>query len=165
MSKQDQYLRRNNVEFCGIPEKIKDKNLEQYIIDLMKSLGMKNIVSYDIVAAHRLGKFTQGKPRNVIVRFLNRKIAYRTLGASKKLKNSSNEEYKRIYIIENLCPMNKKIFGALYKLKKNNLIKAVWSYNGFVFYTELEDEEPYKVLHIDEIQYLFEDDVVNNSRH
>ena len=163
-SKQDQYLRRNNVEFCGIPEHVTDKKLEEYIIKLLKSLKVDKIESYDIVAAHRLGRYTQGKPRNVIVRFLNRKNAYRCLGASKKLRNSTNAEFKRIYVIENLCPMNKRIFGALYKLKKNNKIKSVWSYNGSVFYTELQDEEPYKVLHLDEIQYLFEGDEGNTSR-
>lgn len=162
-AKQDQYIRRNNVELCCISEKVPDRQLEKYVIDLMKSLKIE-VQRSDIVGCHRLGKFEQGKTRNVIVRFLNRKNAYRLLGASKKLKDSVNHEFRRIYIIENLCPMNKKIFGALYKLKKTQKIKAVWSYNGNVFFTELHDEEPWKVLHIEEIQYLFDDVSHNSSR-
>ena len=117
-AKQDQYIRRNNVEVCGIPEKVSDRHLEQYVIDLLKSLKI-NVESYDIVCCHRLKKFEPGKTRNVIVRFLNRKHAYRFLGTSRKLRNSARQEYQRIYVIENLCPINKQIFGALYMLKKN----------------------------------------------
>ena len=120
---QDMYSRRNNVEFCNIPENIDDKCLEEYILKMLKSLNM-DISSYDIVAVHRLGK-KNNRPRKVIVRFLNRKDAYKSLKLNKSLKET--QRYKNIFIIENLCPTNRKIFNALYKLKKSERIQAVWS--------------------------------------
>ena len=44
----------------------------KHIIDVLSKIGIK-VVSYDIVAVHRLGKFIDGKCRNVIIRFTNRK--------------------------------------------------------------------------------------------
>ena len=39
---------------------------------MLQSIGVK-VESYDLVAAHRSGKFFPNKNRNVFVRFLNRK--------------------------------------------------------------------------------------------
>ena len=85
----NQYSRRNNVKFRNIPETITSKDLEIYIIKLLGSIGVK-VESYNIVAVHRLGRFNQNKNRNVIVRFLNRKMSYSCLDNSKKLSESSN---------------------------------------------------------------------------
>ena len=150
---QDQYSRRNNVEFRNIPEAVVQKNLENYILKLLAFLGME-INSYDIVAVHRLGKSAPGKPRNVIVRFLNRKHAYRCLSLKKKMKNT---KYKFIYIEENLCRYNRRLFNALYKLKKSGNIHAVWSYNGKIFYIiDENDDNRLTCTHIDDIQFLFD---------
>ena len=51
----------------------------------MVSIGI-NLQSYDLVAVHRIGKFIEGKYRNVIVRFVNRKNAFVCLRNSKKLE-------------------------------------------------------------------------------
>ena len=74
----NQYTRRNNIVITNISEKITQWSLEEYVLKVMKSLDV-NIVSYDLVAVHRLGKFVVGKNRNVIVRFVNRKNAFSCL--------------------------------------------------------------------------------------
>ena len=51
---------------------------------------------------------------NVIVRFVNRKTAFKLLKHKKNLKNTLHKNY---FITENLCPYNKQIFNKLYKLK------------------------------------------------
>ena len=68
------------------------------------------------------GKLLTGKNRNVIVRFMNRKYPYMCLRNSKKLALSKVPEYKKLYLIGNLCLSFKKIFNYLYKLKKDNKI-------------------------------------------
>ena len=153
----DQYSRRSNIEICNIPEKIGQKNIEAYVLKVMGSIGV-HLASYDLVAVHRIGKYTRGKNRNVIVRFVNRKGAYLCLRDSNKLKKSNNAEFKKLYIIENLCPTNKKIFNFLYKLKKLAKIKSVWSYNGTVFYkvNDSEDEFAERADHMDDL-YMFEE--------
>ena len=154
----DMYSRRPNVEFCNIPENVSQNQLETYIITMLNSLNLE-LESFDIVAVHRIGKYRNGnKPRNVIVRFLNRRHAYDCLKMNKKLK--STQKYKSIFVIENLCPYSKRIFNALYKLKKINKIKSLWTFNGQVFYKISEEDDTYfQARQLEDIQFLFDDDM------
>ena len=128
----DQYSQRSNIEIRNIPENITQRNLENYVLKLMVSIGI-NLQSYDLVAVHRLDKFVENKNRNVIVCFINRKNVFTCLHNSKKLATSNSHEYRKLFIIENLYPSNKKIFSYVYKLKKENKIKSVWTFNGMFF--------------------------------
>ena len=95
MSNLNQYTRRSNIEISNISEKIVQRNLEGYVLKVFQSVGV-NLLSYDLVAVHRMGKFVQGKTRNVIVRFVNRKNAFSCLRNAKKLAVSSTQEFKRL---------------------------------------------------------------------
>ena len=120
----------------------------------MASINIK-LVSYDLVAVHIIGKYVTGRNRNVIVRFINRKNAYRCLRNSKQLLKSKNSEFTKIYFIENLCPANKKVFNYLYRLKKTDKIKSVCSYNGEVYYktSDSEDEHAVKARFIEDVDF------------
>ncbi len=152
LNELNQYGRRQNVEICNIPESIPQNALENHVIEILKSIGITNINPYNIVGVHRIGKKFNSKPRNVIVRFLNKKSAFSFL---KKKKNLKSSKFKNYYVIENLCPFNKKIFNRLYKLKKENELHSVWSYNGQVFVQLEENGERIQVQHLDEIRDLF----------
>ena len=139
------------MEIKNIPEKINQSNLENQVLKLCESIGVK-LQSYDLVAVHRIGKFFHGKNRNVIVRFVNRKNAFSCLKNNKYLAKSNT--YKNIYITENLCPTNKKIFNYLYKLKKEGNINNVWTFNGAVFFRKSDVEERgQKVDPIDDVDF------------
>ncbi len=157
LAELNQYGRRPNVEICNIPESIPQNELENHVIDILAEVGIKNIKPFNIVGVHRIGKKFNSKPRNVIVRFLNKKTAFALL---KKKKNLKSTKFKNYYVIENLCPFNKKIFNKLYKLKKEDEIRSVWSYNGQVYVQLEEDGERIQVQHLDEIPDLFKE----NSR-
>ena len=131
-----QYSRRENIEITGIPSNIQDRDLEQYVIHrVLRRIGLNELVSFEIVACHRLGKSSPSRPSNVIVRFLNRKRAYEALENRRNLKNFP--DLTKMFIIESLCPHYKEIFERCKELKKEGQIKAVWSYNGTVqFKTE-----------------------------
>ena len=150
----NQYTRRENIEISNISEKIVQRQLEAYVLEVFESIGI-NLQSYDLVAVHRLGKFVQGKNRNVIVRFINRKNAYTCLRNSKKLAESNTQDYKKLFFIENLCPSNKRLFNYLYKLKKENKINKV-SFNGSVYFKISNSVDDYgqKVEHIDDINHF-----------
>ena len=145
MNNLNQYMRRSNIEIRNIPERIGQRNLEQYVLKVLKSIGVK-LVSYNVVVVHRLGKYIEGKHRNVIIRFVNRKNAYSSLRNAKKFATSNIQEYKNLY---------------LYKLKKDNKISNVWSYNGSVFFKKINSDEEYgqKVEHFDDIQYFLDDEI------
>ena len=148
---QDIYSRRNNIEICNVPESV--ENLENYVLKLLKSIGL-DIRSYDLVAVHRMGRRTHTS-RNVIVRFLNRKDAFSAIKLRYKL--NSIPQYKKVFVTENLCPTNKKIYNALYKLKKSKIIHAVWSYNGCIFYRVDEEDDYQQAYQLDDVQYLFDE--------
>ena len=149
----NQYGRRENVEFCNVPESIDQQSLENHIITVMKSIGI-NVPAHQIIGVHRIGKKRPNRPRNVIVRFVNRKNAFSLLKNKKKLNTGI---YKRYFIIENLCPYNRQIFNYLYKSKKNDEIHSVWSFNGQVYAKVNENDDPSRIQHFDDIDDLFED--------
>ena len=66
----NQYSRRENIELQNIPESIEQKDLENFVLDLFKSIKLE-VSSYDLVALHRLGKSSPRKSRNVSIKFLN----------------------------------------------------------------------------------------------
>ena len=57
-----QYSRRENVEIHNVPESIEQKVLEKHVLAVLASINIY-IQSYDIVAAHRIGKKIHGKNR------------------------------------------------------------------------------------------------------
>lgn len=160
----NQYSRRNNIEIQNIPENIHQKDLELYVIKMLHTIHVY-IHSYDVVAVHRLGKFSWNRPRSVIVRFLNRKTAYISLDNAKLLVRSQVREFQKLYITENLCPTYKKIFNRLYKLKKESKIENVWTYEGKVYCEVLKsgddnnnNNHTFHIKHIDDIDYYLKRD-------
>ena len=153
----NQYSRRENIELQHIPESVEQKDLEKFVLNLLKSINI-DIASYDLVAVHRLGQRSPQKTRTVIVRFVNRKSAYLCLYNAKFLNKSLNLTYKKIFITENLCPTNKKLFNRLYKLKKEKRLHNVWSYQGHVFFkfNDSRDERPLQIKHQEDIDFYFE---------
>ena len=119
------------------------------------------VTGKDIHAVHRIGKKST-RPRNVIIRFVNRKTAFTLLKNKKKLNNT---KYKNYFITENLCPFNKKIFNILYKHKKNKEIHSLWTYNGNVFVKVRESDDRVHVQHIDDIEDLFAEDDEDEDDH
>ena len=71
----NQYNRRNNLEIQGIPSTVGDEILEDKVIEIFECLNTL-LAKSDIEDCHRLGK---SNPKNVIVRFVNRKHRYATL--------------------------------------------------------------------------------------
>ena len=84
MNDLNKYMRRNNIEIQNIPETILQKDLEEYVIKVLQSIGV-TIDSSGLVAVHRLGNIISHKSHNVIVRFLNHKKANISLGSAKIL--------------------------------------------------------------------------------
>ena len=128
------------------------------MLNVLSTLEIE-LVSYDLVAVHRLGKFIQGANRSVIIRFINRKEAYKCLKRGNKLADVVDSPYKNLYFTENLCPTNKKVFNYLFKLKKTNKIHKVWSYSGDVYFKIKESDDPIKVYFIEDVDNYLEPEV------
>ena len=158
VNEMNQYSRRENIELQNIPESVVQEDLEKFVINLYKEIKL-DISSYDLVAVHQLGKPSSRKSRNAIVRYLNRTSAFSCLLNAKLLNKSSNLMYKKIFITENLCPINKKIFNRLYKMKKGKTIFNVWSFQGHVYFkcSDSREERPIHIKHPEDIDYYFKE--------
>ena len=126
MVKSLQYNRRESIEIHGLPETIKDENLEGKCLDLLGEIGCGHIQPSQVQACHRL------KNRNkTIIRFVNSKHANAALHNKKKLKEVKKENYglpkeDKIFINESLC----RPFGFLaYVIRKALASKSIESYN------------------------------------
>ena len=151
LNELNQYGRRENIEICGIPESVEQKGLEKHVIEVLKSIKV-TVTPFQLIGVHRVGKKQKGRPRNVIVRFVNRKHAFMSLKNKKHLKEGKH----KYYIIENLCPFHKKLFNCLYKCKKDNEIHSVWSFDGLVYAKADENDEPSQICTMDDIDTLLE---------
>lgn len=117
----DQYGRRHNLRFLGIPEHEKE-NCEDIIMGVIKNkLKIESNIFIDV--AHRVGKQNYKAPRPIIVRFGFRKHANEVLANRRKLKG------ERLTIVEDLNPSNARIFGSARKYGQFN---SVWTKNGKV---------------------------------
>ena len=145
-----QYSRRENIEISNVPETILQRDLENHIIIVLRSIGIE-VYSYDIVGVHRLGRYNEGTNRNVIIKFINRKNAYKALELNWKLDKSKFN----YYFNENMCPRNRSIFNKCYRLKKDGEINDVWFEGGVVKIniSELHDD-PIGLFHSSDINYF-----------
>ena len=78
----EQYGRRNNLEMTGIPDDVKDEDLEEKVIKILDKIEV-NVTSKDIEACHRVGK-SRNNSKKTIIRFVNRKFAKKALANKKK---------------------------------------------------------------------------------
>ena len=76
ISKDEQYNRRNCIEFSDIPDPINDNNLEDTIIEACKDINI-NVSETDIEACHRLPirRNATNLSKRVIFKFVNQKHA------------------------------------------------------------------------------------------
>ena len=153
LAELNQYGRRENIELCGIPESVKQEELEKHVLEVAKSIGV-NVPPKGVHIVHRIGKQTNNRPRNVIVRFRDRITAFSMLKNKKKLNSG---RFKKYFIVENLCPYNKKIFSKLYRHKKDKEIHSLWTYNGNIFVKVQENDARQQIYHLSDIEHLFEE--------
>ena len=103
LDKLQQYGRRENLRISGLPEE-EGENLKDKIVKVGQVMGVE-ILNRDINVAHRSGP--KGvKPRQIICRFVSRDTKIELLRNKKKLKES--EEYKNVYMHEDLTPLRAK---------------------------------------------------------
>ena len=97
LSNHRQYNRRESVEILGIPESVKQSQLEETVIGILRRIGIQTLESYEVVACHRLRRKT-GMNRNVIIRFVNRKRAHQCLQNRFMLKEML-KNLKNLFIV------------------------------------------------------------------
>lgn len=96
--------RRSNIIIDGVPEE-KGENWEMSEMKVQEILGKKlglNVKDIEIERAHRVGKFDESRPRQIVVKLLRYKDKQMIQSQAKKLKGT------RIYINEDYSDLIKK---------------------------------------------------------
>lgn len=96
--------RRSNIIIDGVPEE-KGENWEMSEMKVQEILGKKlglNVKDIEIERAHRVGKFDESRPRQIVVKLLRHKDKQMIQSQAKKLKGT------RIYINEDYSDLIKK---------------------------------------------------------
>ena len=158
----EQYRRRNNLEITGTPDDVSDENLEEKVIQVLSEIQV-SVSSSDIEACHRTGK-SKNSSKKAIVRFINRKYVKKALINRKALisinKSSlSMSSSDKIFINENLTPMNNKIAFHCRKLKRNGQIDKTYSRDGVIHIasSNIRDGKVIKILHMSMLLDIFPD--------
>lgn len=157
-----QYVRRNNIEICGIPNDVGNASLEKKVIDIANAIDVEINVN-DIEACHRLKDRNDGNgPKRTIVRFVNRKFCEKLHRNKKKLNDDGTKSKLcdlgingKVYINNNLCPYNKMLWGKCKRLYENSLIDRFWVFNGSLYVAINEDDDGIKVDHLEKLRLRF----------
>lgn len=116
----EQYSRRNNLRFFGIPE-VETEDTDRIIKTIaLEKLGL-NLPEWAICRSHRVGQKNKEKPRPIIVKFVSYNIRKQVFTEKKKLKNS------KITIKEDLTKQRLKLYNDTFQVVG---MKNVWSYDG-----------------------------------
>ena len=121
-----QYTRRESIEIHGIPESVKDEQLEEKVIDVLEEIGVGRVKSYRIHACHRLKNRSKA-----VIRFVSRKNADLALHHRGKLKDFDVAKHgfnadTKLFINESLCPQMQYLCYLARTCKKQ---KTIDSYN------------------------------------
>ena len=169
----EQYGRRNNLEITGIPDEIKDEDLEEKVIEILNKIDV-NVSTKDIEACHRIGKSRENS-KKTIIRFVNRKYAKKALLNKKSLKNINRSSIGlsnsgNIFINENLTPMNNKLAFYCRKLKRDGYIEKTFLREGVVCIrgSSIGNGKTIKVLNFNTLfeyfpNFDFSDDNLHNT--
>ncbi|KAG5867135.1 hypothetical protein JTB14_011342 [Gonioctena quinquepunctata] len=90
-----------------------------------------------IESAHRVKSFSPDRPKNIVIKYVSRKMKDDILAAARIKKLSSPNRSlsidaisKDLYISEHLSPENKILFKKTRDLAKTKSFKYVWIKNG-----------------------------------
>ena len=153
MDELEQYDRRQNLEFQGVPLTEKE-DVTQIILDLSEKLEV-SLKKDDISIAHRLPQRQRpGRTRSssikrhptIIVRFVSRLIrnqVYANRYKAKYIKDFPVEGMEKLYVNENLTQRRKKLLWQTKQAAKERDYDYFWTNNGQIYLRK--DEESNKI--------------------
>ena len=143
----EQYSRRANVHFCGIPEGGDTENTDDKVLSIINNvMGMNPPVERcQLERTHRLGRKTDGpgrqRARPIIVRFTTEKRRDDVYRARTRLKGYNHEHKdQQIYVNEDLTSRRSKLAYETRQLKSSKKITDCWTYNGKVLVKDLSNQ-------------------------
>ena len=157
----EQYSRRECLEFSGIPSTVSDSSLETVVCDLLAEIEVK-LTPDDIVACHRLrnNKKTGSK---VIVKFHNRKDVFMINSKKKLLRDLQPSDLRNLklprgtelFISDSLCSYYKMLWSKCKQLCTSKIIHSFWTSSGTLKLCINKNGNTHLITHESDLVSLF----------
>ncbi|XP_054257563.1 uncharacterized protein LOC128982639 [Macrosteles quadrilineatus] len=155
----EQYIRSNNVEIHGVPEK-SNEDVYETVKTVANALGL-SIEREAIDVCHRLGKRTgYDGPPTIIARFVRREDKLNLLQKRRVKRNFNTNDLGLsqpavpIYINENLCPGRRKVYTAARQAKKDKNYTYLWIRNGKILMRKDQSSSVCVITSMDDVAKL-----------
>ena len=149
-----QYSRRECVELVGIPQSVKDDDLEKEVIKIVNKVDI-NITERDIQAVHRIGK--EGR---TIIKFSNRNDCQALRKVLRDLNNLTMKnvgfgESKRIHVNEGLGPYCRVLWAKSKRLHHLQKIFSFYVSNGSINIKIKDNDNGITITHTADFENYF----------
>ena len=126
----EQYSRRQSVRVSGVPEPegpgATREDTESVVMEVIRDNLKTPLLPDDIERAHRTGRPTPGRPRDILVKFTSHNDKSAVMKARKNLKSTN------IYINEDLTRTRQNVAYHARQLKKKQAIQDTWTRDGII---------------------------------
>jgi hypothetical protein len=123
----EQYSRKNNIKFYGVPEN-KGEELLQTVNTVLDEVGEK-IEKSDVLAMHRIpGKKDQ--PRPIIVKLRSSEAKAAVMKKRSDIKKLTSENDDKIKVSDDVTQDNAALIS---RLLQDHRISAAWYFNGSIY--------------------------------
>ena len=129
----EQYGRRSLIRISGIPEPEGERDITDLVRKIISAID-PNYREEDVIRSHRVGKLRpsvngdRSIPRQIIVGLSEPSVNLKILRCGKNLKK--NENYKSVYVNEDLTLLRSKILFQCRQQQKKKKISQLWTTNG-----------------------------------
>ena len=153
-----QYSRRECKEISGIPQSIKQIDLERPVLNVFDKKDAP-VEPQNTEACHRLKSDDNGRSNKIIVKFSKRKDMVRVMNKKNSLKNDNLDRESlppsmSLFINPSLCSYYKYLWSKCKALWSGKLISSFWVSNGSLK-IKLGDDTVKSVPHNDDLKVLF----------
>jgi len=134
LEEQEQYSKRDNLVFHGIPEHGDEDTMKKVIEVCQRHFPSVNVQTSDISISHRLPTRASDKPKPIIVRFARRDVRQQIFRSKKQLKNT------KLMVVEQLTTKRLKLVTTANGLVREGKLAGTWTNDGKVVIKLLNDE-------------------------
>ena len=149
----EQYGRRQNLEFHGIPE-TESEDVTNIVVDISKVLGVY-IGKQDISIAHRLPakrhRDKAAEPPAIIAKFISAETCNRIYKHRSAARNLNENDFpvagmSKLYVNENLTQIRKRLLWKAKQMAKERDYAYIWTTNGRILVRKDADTNAIAIL-------------------
>ncbi len=138
------------MQIVGVPESESDEEDIKKVLNLAKAKMGQKLKKTDVEDIHRLGKKSEKKTRNVIVKFKEKNVRDAFYLNRKKLIRT-NDTKNSIYINDHLTHYRQSLLYCARQLCKAKKISAAWSQHGNVLIRKSENDSVIQITSHDDL--------------